>query len=118
MGLVVGELVGFGVQLGVFLLLPALWYRVTQRRFGGFWRWLGLHRPAAPGIVGALAALAVLLPLQALLLLRTPALRELLLSPHTPSGRLHALRRARAPRATSHSAASRLGTQQSQAMAG
>ena len=91
MGPVLEELAGFGLQLGVFLLLPVTWYRVACRRFQGLWRWLGLHRPAARGVVGALVALAVLVPLQAVLLSWTPALRELLLSPSTPGGRLHQL---------------------------
>ena len=91
MGLVLSELAGFVLQLGVFLLLPVAWYRVTCGRFRGFWRWLGLHRPAARGVVGALVALALLLLLQALLIVQTPSLRELLLSPDTPSGRLHQL---------------------------
>jgi uncharacterized protein len=89
MGPVLNELAGFVLQLGAFLLVPLIWYRVTHGHLRGFWRWLGLYRPAAKGVLGALAALVVLLPLQALLIAVTPSLRELLLSPSTPSGRLH-----------------------------
>jgi len=91
MALILNELLGFALQLAAFLLLPLVWYRATAKAWRGFWTWLGLRRPTSRSVLGALAALALVLPLQLLVLLRSPSLRQLLLDPGTPSGRLHAL---------------------------
>nr|GFB63490.1 hypothetical protein [Tanacetum cinerariifolium] len=89
--MVLTELISTLVQLAVFALLPLLVFVAQRRTTKGFGRYLGLYR--APARANALALLASLVLAGFTLgaTLASPAIKSVMLDPHSITGQLHLL---------------------------